>query len=159
MSESRTWITDLKSGTDVEESYAVHAADIRQRRGGGPYLAVTLGDRTGTVTALVWENVERLRTVLEPGTVVAVKGKVQRYNQRLQLVVRSADTVPGERAGGTHRRATDELRRRARLSVSVQLLHHHQRSGPHLAISQRRRHREHRPAQRRAGHPQVLRHR
>ena len=37
----RTWIKDLKAGTDLKESYAVRSADVRQRRGGGPYLAAT----------------------------------------------------------------------------------------------------------------------
>ena len=74
----------------------MRSADVRQRRGGGPYLAICLGDRTGDVTALVWEKVERLREVLEPGTVVAVKGQVQRYNQRIQVVVRQAEALPDE---------------------------------------------------------------
>ncbi len=74
----------------------MRSADVRQRRGGGPYLAICLGDRTGDVTALVWEKVERLREILEPGTVVAVKGQVQRYNQRIQVVVRRAEALPDE---------------------------------------------------------------
>lgn len=89
----RAWVKDLKAGSDIDELYAVRSADVRQRRGGGPYLAAVLGDRTGEVAALAWQNVDRLRTVFEPGTVVAVKGQVQRYNQQLQVVVRSADAV------------------------------------------------------------------
>jgi len=92
--EQRVWIKDLRAGSDLEEIYAVRAADIRQRRGGGPYLAAVLGDRTGEVTALVWQNVDRVRGVLERGNVVRVKGQVQRYNQQLQIVVRQAETVP-----------------------------------------------------------------
>jgi len=92
--EQRVWIKDLRAGSDIEEIYAVRAADVRQRRGGGPYMAATLGDRTGEVTALVWQNVDRFRGVLEPGNVVAVKGQVQRYNQQLQIVVRQAEAVP-----------------------------------------------------------------
>jgi len=94
MSETRTWVKDLKAGTELDECFAVRSADLRQRRGGGPYLAATLGDRTGEVTALVWQNVDRLREVLEPGAVVTVKGQVQRYQQQLQVVVRKAETVP-----------------------------------------------------------------
>ena len=90
----RTWVKDLQPGVDVEECFAVRTLDVRQRRGGGPYLAVTLGDRTGEVAALVWENVERLRGALEPGTVVAVKGQVQNYNGRLQVVIRQAEAMP-----------------------------------------------------------------
>ncbi len=93
VSGSRAWVKDLKPGTDIEESYAVRTLDVRQRRGGGPYLALSLGDRTGEVTALVWENVERLREVLVPGAVVSVRGQVQRYNQRIQVVIRRAEEL------------------------------------------------------------------
>lgn len=96
MSDSkRTWIKDLRAGTEIDEAFAVRSADVRQRRGGGPYLAATLGDRTGEVTALVWQNVDRLKEVIEPGKVVAIKGQVQRYHQQLQLVLRQAQVVAG----------------------------------------------------------------
>ena len=95
-SNKRTWVRDLRAGTELEECFAVRSVDVRQRRGGGPYLAARLGDRTGEVTALVWQNVDRLREVLEPGNVVSIKGQVQRYNQELQVVVRQADSLPAE---------------------------------------------------------------
>jgi 3'-5' exoribonuclease len=90
----RRWINALKPGTDLEEEYAVRGKEVRQRRGGGPYLALTLGDRTGEVTALVWDNVDRLTRVCEPGRVIRVRGQVQVYNQRLQVVIRGAEEVP-----------------------------------------------------------------
>lgn len=93
----RTWIKDLKAGTEIEESFAVRTADVRQGRGGGSYLAATIGDRSGEVTALVWQNVDRLRDVFEPGNVVAVVGQVQRYNQQLQVVVKKAEKVADDR--------------------------------------------------------------
>ena len=92
----RLWVRDLRAGTDLEESFAVRSVDVRQRRGGGPYLAATIGDRTGEVTALVWQNVDQLRDVLEPGRVVSLKGQVQRYNQQLQVVIRQAEPLPSE---------------------------------------------------------------
>ena len=90
----RTWISDLAPGLDVEEAYAVSAKEVRQRRNGGPYLALTLSDRTGAVAALAWENVERIGQICESGRVVRIRGQVQRYNQRLQVVVRRAESVP-----------------------------------------------------------------
>jgi 3'-5' exoribonuclease len=90
----RAWVRDLRPGTDVEECYVVRTQEVRQRRGGGPYLALTLGDRTGEVAGLVWENVEELSKVCQAGRVVQVRGQVQRYNQRLQVVVRRAETLP-----------------------------------------------------------------
>jgi 3'-5' exoribonuclease len=94
--EDRAWIKDLRPGTDVQERYAVRSKETRQRRGGGPYLALTLGDRTGEVVALVWENVERLGKICEPGQVVEVRGQVQRYNHRLQVVVRDATQLAAD---------------------------------------------------------------
>jgi len=93
-SSGRRWVNSLKSGTDVEETYAVRSKEVRQRRAGGPYLALTLGDRTGEVTALVWDNVDRIAKLCEPGRVVKILGQVQRYNQRLQVVVRQAEALP-----------------------------------------------------------------
>ncbi len=95
--KQRAWIRELKPGTDIEDSYVVRSKDVRQRRGGGPYLAATLGDKTGEVAALVWENVEQIGKVLEAGEVVTVKGQVQRYNGRLQVVIRRVAKVPADR--------------------------------------------------------------
>jgi 3'-5' exoribonuclease len=89
----RAWINELCPGTDVCDSYVVRSKEVRQRRGGGPYLALNLGDRTGEVAALVWENVPALGKVLEVGAVVSVKGQVQRYNNRIQVVIRQAEAV------------------------------------------------------------------
>ena len=57
------------------------------------------------------------------------------------------------------RRALHELRRRTRLPVPVQLLHHHQRPGAQVALSHRRRRRGDRARQRRAGRHALFRHR
>ena len=94
--ESRAWIGELQPGTDLEESYVVRSKDVRQRRGGGPYIAATLGDRTGEIAALVWENVEQIGKILEVGAVVDVKGQVQRYNNRLQIVIRRASKAAAD---------------------------------------------------------------
>ncbi len=92
----RTWVKDLQSGTEVEDEFAVRSKEVRQRRGGGSYLALTLGDRTGNVTGLVWENVNELGRELQVGRVVRLRGQVQRYNQRLQVVVRRAHALAPE---------------------------------------------------------------
>lgn len=94
--DGRAWIAALRPGTNIDETYVVRSKDIRQRRGGGPYIAASLGDRTGEVAALVWENVEELGKVLEVGSVVRVSGQVQRYANRLQIVVRRAAAVDDE---------------------------------------------------------------
>ena len=90
----RAWVRDLRPGDELEESFAVRNREIRQRRGGGTYLALVLGDRTGQVAGLAWQDVDRLAKTCDIGRVVRVRGQVQRYQQRLQVVVRDAEEVP-----------------------------------------------------------------
>ena len=99
--KQRAWIRDLKPGTEIEETYVVRSKDVRQRRGGGPYLAAIVGDKTGEGAALVWANVEQIGKVLDVGAVVTIKGQVQRYNNRLQIVIRRAAKVPSDRVDET----------------------------------------------------------
>lgn len=96
MADGRAWIRELRPGDDLDETYAVRSKELRRRRGGGAFLALSLADRTGQVAALAWENVEALERTCQVGAVVQVRGQVQRYNGRLQVVVRSAAALDPE---------------------------------------------------------------
>ncbi len=96
MKGERVWVKELRPGTTIQSTFAVRSKELRQRRNGGAYLAMTLADRTGQVAALAWENVEEFHRGCSVGDVVRVEGQVQRYNQRLQLVIRRLAVVPGE---------------------------------------------------------------
>jgi len=92
----RVWIRDLRPGDDLQESFVIKSRDLRQRRGGGQYLAAVIGDRTGEVTALAWERVDRLAEVCEPGEVVRIGGQIQKYQGRTQVIIRRAEKLPSE---------------------------------------------------------------
>lgn len=94
--DDRLWASDLRPGDEVHERYAVRVKELRQRRGGGSFLTMRLADRTGEIAALAWDQAPQLDRTLAIGDVVEVHGQVQRYNQRLQLVVRRAERVPAE---------------------------------------------------------------
>lgn len=56
-------------------------------RNGRAYLALVLADRTGEVDARVWDNVEELNQQFHAGEPVRVRGNVQLFQGRRQLVV------------------------------------------------------------------------
>lgn len=91
----RVWVKNLKPGTELDEVYVVRSRELRRRRGGGNYLVVTLGDRTGEVSSLAWEHAERLGKVCEPGAIVRIGGHVQQYQGRTQVVFRQVEPVDG----------------------------------------------------------------
>jgi 3'-5' exoribonuclease len=68
-------VRELTDGIEVDQVLLVREVERRQRRDGEEYLRVQLGDRTGTVTAMVWEDVPRHGELLAAGTPVRVQGR------------------------------------------------------------------------------------
>jgi 3'-5' exoribonuclease len=81
-------VRDLTDGLDVDQVLAVREVEVRRKRDGGAYLRVALGDRTGSVTAMVWDGVEQARELLAPGAPVRVSGRYElhpRYGAQIAL--------------------------------------------------------------------------
>jgi 3'-5' exoribonuclease len=69
----------------VVSFFAVTSKQLRSRKDGGQYLALTLGDRTGNLECRMWDNVAECVAGFEQGDVVKVRAEVSRYNGKLQL--------------------------------------------------------------------------
>jgi 3'-5' exoribonuclease len=67
-------LRDLTDGQAVDQVLLVAEAEVRSRRSGEAFLRLVLSDRTGRVTAMVWEDHERLVEHLVPGRAVRVRG-------------------------------------------------------------------------------------
>jgi 3'-5' exoribonuclease len=65
--------------------FAAGSKQARTKKDGARYFAMTLGDRTGTIEARVWDADGA--GDFEPGDVVKVRGQVCRYNEKLQINV------------------------------------------------------------------------
>lgn len=68
-------VRELIDGCEVDQVLLVRAVEVRHRRDGGESLRLTLGDRTGTVAATVWDGAPELRQHLRPGAAVRVIGR------------------------------------------------------------------------------------
>jgi len=67
---------------------AVRDAEIRQKRNGEGFLQLSLGDSSGKVRAISWDDVEARRAICAPGAVVWVQGEYkddQRYGPTLTV--------------------------------------------------------------------------
>ena len=83
------FVRDLREPCDVEQVVLVRDAELRRRRDGGEYLRLTLGDRTGTIAAVAWDDAAAIAPrARAPGSVVWVCGRFavhQRYGPQLVL--------------------------------------------------------------------------
>jgi 3'-5' exoribonuclease len=92
------FVRELTDGQEVDQVLLVRERECRTKRDGGEYLRLSLGDRTGTIGAIVWERVREAAACCQIGAPVRVAGRYglhPRYGAQLAIrAVRAAE--PGE---------------------------------------------------------------
>jgi 3'-5' exoribonuclease len=68
-------VNELTDGIEIDQVLLVRAIERRSRRDGGEYLRLQLGDRTGAVVSMVWEDLPETERLASPGTPVYVTGR------------------------------------------------------------------------------------
>jgi 3'-5' exoribonuclease len=68
-------VRDLQDGQDIDQVLLVRDVEVRQKRDGGDYLRITVGDRTGAVGVMVWDEVAAVSELCRPGTPVRIAGR------------------------------------------------------------------------------------
>jgi 3'-5' exoribonuclease len=68
-------VREFVDGCDIAQVLLVRELEVRRRRDGGDFLKIVFGDRTGTVPAVVLEDVEQARELCRAGDVVHVVGR------------------------------------------------------------------------------------
>jgi 3'-5' exoribonuclease len=94
-------VRELADGQDIIGCYLVHEKQKRVAGSGKPFLQLVLGDATGTVTAMIWDDAERLEPLVAVEEVVGVRARVGSYKERPQLTLVSVEplVVPDEDLG------------------------------------------------------------
>jgi 3'-5' exoribonuclease len=81
-------IREAVDGTEIDRVLLVREVERRVRRDGGDFLRLTLGDRSGQVTAMVWEDVVDAARLVRAGSPVHVVGRFAahpRYGAQINL--------------------------------------------------------------------------
>ncbi len=71
----------------VTSSFVVAAKQVKPKKSGEPYLALTLADRTGQIEAKMWDNVAEALDAFEQDDYIKVKGLINRYKNHFQLTI------------------------------------------------------------------------
>jgi 3'-5' exoribonuclease len=98
LTPAKCFVRDLANGHEVDSFFVVRAHSRRQKRNGEPFLKLQLGDVTGAVEAVVWDNVEELAPLCGSGSVVRVLGRFsvdERYGAAI-TVLRLRGALEGE---------------------------------------------------------------
>ena len=93
-------VNEFSDGIEIDQVLLVREAERRQRRGGGEYLRLQLGDRTGAIVAMVWEDLAGIGELACAGAAVHVHGRYTvhpRFGPQINLRG-LAEAVPGSYA-------------------------------------------------------------
>jgi 3'-5' exoribonuclease len=71
----------------ITSTFVVVVKQIKPKKTGEPYLALTLGDRTGQIEAKMWDNVDDALDRFEQDDFVKVKGLLNKYKNRFQITI------------------------------------------------------------------------
>jgi 3'-5' exoribonuclease len=68
-------LNEFADGMEIDEVLRVRESERRQRRDGGDYLRLSLGDRTGSVVCMIWEDLSETEELAPAGAAVRVRGR------------------------------------------------------------------------------------
>ena len=104
-------IAELVEDRTVDGVFAVARKRRLTTRNGKPYLALELVDASGRIEGRIWDDVELLDRRFEEGDAVRVLGRVERFDGRLQLQVRTVEPSEADPVAlaPAMRRDADEL--------------------------------------------------
>ena len=81
-------LSEYSDGDDLDQVLLVRNAEVREMKTGGSFLRLTLGDRSGSLTGIVWDNYDEALELCKPGTPIRVRARFEvnpKYGPQLKL--------------------------------------------------------------------------
>lgn len=94
---SRRFVEQLRDGDDLEDVYLVTDKQLRANRNGNPYLLLELRDRTGGISARMWNAGDHVARGFDPGDFLHATGKVQLFQGALQVILTAVERTEAKR--------------------------------------------------------------
>jgi 3'-5' exoribonuclease len=94
---TRQFVQQMADGDSVEDVYLVVDKQVRANRNGNIYLQLELRDRTGSISARLWNAAEPIVRSFESGDFLNIRGKVQLFQGALQVILSGIDRIEAEK--------------------------------------------------------------
>ena len=87
----KKYVNELTDGVAIDEVFLASEKQLRPNRNGDLYLQLRLSDKTGAVTAMMWNAKQNQFDSFGNGDYVRVKGTAQLYNGGMQVIAKGID--------------------------------------------------------------------
>jgi 3'-5' exoribonuclease len=81
------FVSDLGADQTITTFFLVHEKEIRNTRAGKAYLRLELGDRSGTIEAVMWDQFDAAAKDINRDDIVKVNARVEIYRNKTQLTL------------------------------------------------------------------------
>jgi 3'-5' exoribonuclease len=92
----KRFISELAEGERVVSHFLVQSKQLLTTKSGKPYISMILQDRTGSISAKLWDSALDFYETFKVNDVLKIDANVELYNKELQLVVRRLRTSEAE---------------------------------------------------------------
>ncbi|QEL14573.1 3'-5' exoribonuclease YhaM family protein [Limnoglobus roseus] len=90
---TRRYVEQLRDGDSLDDVYLVTDKQLRANRNGNLYVQMELRDRTGGMSARMWNAGDAVYRSFDNGDFVHADGKVQNFQGSLQIVLNHIEKV------------------------------------------------------------------
>jgi 3'-5' exoribonuclease len=92
----RRFVQHLADGEAIDEVFLVTEKQLRANKKGDSYIQIELRDRTGSISARMWNVGEAMFRTFDEGDFLRIRGKVQLFQGNLQMILNQMDRIPVE---------------------------------------------------------------
>ena len=93
MSSKKQFIKELRPKDQVEDVFLVMHLGVMESKDGKKYLNVVFSDNSGDIEGRVWNKVEDIAQRVHKGVFAQVRGKVNSFQGRRQIIATDIDGV------------------------------------------------------------------
>lgn len=86
-------VSDLREGDEVDQVFLIAEKQLRTNRSGNLYLHLRLSDRSGAMSAMIWNVTEKTASRFQSGDYARVEGATQIYNGAMQIIATRVERV------------------------------------------------------------------
>ena len=83
----KQYVKDLNFKDKVHTTFVAKNKSLLKDKNGNSFIVASLKDKSGSMTAMIWDNAESFDKAFASGDLVSVKGHVQNYNDKKQIVI------------------------------------------------------------------------
>ena len=94
---ARRYVRQFTDGDNIDDVFLVMAKQLRTNRQGNLFLQVELRDRSGAISARMWNATESHTRMFDDGDFLRVKGRVQLFQGALQMILSHISPIESEK--------------------------------------------------------------